>query len=60
MKREDKLVENLNSEQQKTLDTGEKKISTNPNPRANENLPEENKTEKTSEAGSEITDGEGG
>jgi hypothetical protein len=60
MKREDRLVENLNSEQQNVVDRGEKKIAVNPNPRANENLPEENKTEKNSETGSEITDGEAG
>jgi hypothetical protein len=60
MKREDKLVENHGSKHSKETDTAEKKIAVNPNPRANENLPEKNNVEKTSDAGSEITDGEGG
>jgi hypothetical protein len=60
MKREDKLVENQSSDQQNVVDRGEKKIAVNPNPRANENLPEENKQEQKSTTGSEITDGEAG
>lgn len=40
---------------------GTEKVSTNPNPRANENVPEKDKKDgNTDEVGSEITDGEAG
>lgn len=37
-----------------------KKIAVNPDPRANENISEEEAAETTTGAGSEITDGEAG
>jgi hypothetical protein len=60
MNPEDKSKEKTLHGKEFAEDNGAKKMAVNPNPRANENLPEKKSIEKTSEAGSEITDGEGG